>query len=142
MNTGYCGMQTEHGPGPYVANVAQMAMQNMNFRTAFWTGCHVQMTLMCIPMCSDIGLEVHEDTDQIIRIEQGVALVKMGACKNQLDVQMKVCKGDVVFVPAGMWHNIVNIGRMPLKVSSIYAPPHHPAGTVHHTKEDAQREQD
>lgn len=136
----YCNCQTpsDSGPCPYVANVTQSAVKNRNFRTALWTGCYAQMTLMSIPVCSDIGMEIHEDTEQFIRIEQGLALVKMGECKNHLDSQKKAGPGDVIFVPKGIWHNIINIGRIPLKLSSIYAPPHHPAGTVHATKEDAQ----
>ena len=121
---------------PYVENVLQRAVRNTNYRTEIWTGCYAQMTLMCIPVCSDIGLEIHEDTDQLIRIEQGMGLVKMGSCKERPDFQRKVCKGDVIFVPAGTWHNVINIARVPLKVSAIYAPPHHPVGTVHRTKED------
>lgn len=139
MNAGNIGVQMNHTSCPYVSNVAQQAARNTDFRTTLWTGCYVQMTLMCIPVCSDIGLEVHEDTDQMIRIEHGIALVKMGNCENRLDFQVRVCKGDTVFVPAGTWHNVINIGRMPLKMSSVYAPPHHPAGTVHHTKEDAEK---
>ncbi len=139
MNTNYFGAQTDFGPKPYVTNVAQKAMKNTNYRTALWTGCYAQMTLMCIPVCSDIGLEIHEDTDQFIRIEQGMAMVKMGECKSRLDFQAKACMGDTVFVPAGTWHNVINIGKIPLKVSAVYAPPHHPAGTVQHTREDAER---
>lgn len=138
MNTGYFETQKNYIPKPYIANVSQKAMQNTNYRTTFWTGSYAQMTLMCIPVCSDIGLEVHKDTDQIIRIEHGVALVKMGACESYLDFQRKVCKGDTIFVPAGTWHNVINIGRVPLKVSAVYAPPHHPVGTVHRTKRDAE----
>ena len=130
--------ETDHGPKPFVAHVVRAVRQNQNFRTAFWTGDHLQMTLMSIPVCSDIGLEIHSETDQIIRIEQGMALVKMGQRKNELKFQMEVCKDDTIFVPAGTWHNVINIGRTPLKVSSIYAPPHHPAGTVHRTKEEAE----
>lgn len=96
------------------------------------------MTLMCIPACSDISLEIHEDTDQLIRIEQGMAMVKMGDCEKDLDFQKKVYKGDSIFVPAGTWHNVINIGRSPLKLSSVYAPPHHPVGTIHRTKEEAE----
>lgn len=96
------------------------------------------MTLMCIPPCGEIGLEIHEDTDQFIRVEQGKAIVKMGKCRNQLDCRQDLCRGDGVFVPAGTWHNIVNTGRESLKVSSIYAPPHHPRGTVERTKSDAE----
>lgn len=131
----YCNAQIDYGTNPYVTNVSKAAMQNKNYRTAIWTGCFVQMTLMCIPVCSDIGLEIHEDTDQIIRIEQGTGLVQMGYCKHQLDFQRNVCPGDTIFVPAGTWHNVKNTGKTPLKVSSIYAPPHHPAGTVEHCKD-------
>lgn len=132
--------KTDHGPDPYTLNVDQAAMRNRNFRTAVWTGCHLQMTLMCILPGEDIGLEIHEDTDQYIRVEMGRAMVWMGKSKNQLNFQKNLCRGDGIFVPAGTWHNIINAGRSRLKVSSVYAPPNHPRGTVHYTKEDAGRE--
>lgn len=138
MDRIHCGIQTDWKSKPCVVNVSKKAIQNTNYRTTLWTGWYVQMTLMCIPVCSDIGLEIHKDTDQIIRIEQGSAMVKMGACESRLDFQEKVCVGDTIFVPAGTWHNVINIGRIPLKVSTVYAPPHHPIGTVHRTKEDAE----
>ncbi|MGN0131946.1 MAG: cupin domain-containing protein [Lachnospiraceae bacterium] len=131
--------QTDKGPDPYVANIERLAMQNPNFRTAVWTGSHLQLTMMCIPPCGEIGLEIHEDTDQYIRVEQGCAVVKMGKCRKQQDFQQNVSRGDVIFVPAGTWHNVINMGSCPLRVSSVYAPPHHPKGTIHHTKEDAER---
>lgn len=141
MNYGCWMRQTDNGPNPYIKNIEHMATQNQNFRTAIWTGCHLQMTLMCIPACGDIGLEIHRDTDQFIRIEQGTAVVQMGDCPNRLEIEKTVCKGDGIFLPAGTWHNIINVGRNPLKVSSIYAPPNHPYGTVHRTKADAEREE-
>ena len=134
--------KVDHGPVPYTLHVDQEAMRNRNFRTAVWTGCHLQMTLMCIPPGGDIGLEIHEDTDQYIRIEMGRALVRMGTCKNKLNYQQNLSRGDGIFVPAGTWHNIINTGRNSFKVSSIYAPPHHPHGTVHHTKKDAEEKHD
>ena len=141
MNYGYCTTQTDSGPNPYVAKIEQMAAQNSNFRTTVWTGCYLQMTLMCIPPCGEIGLENHAQTDQIIRVEQGNAVVRMGRCKNQMEFKQNVCKGDVIFIPAGTWHNVMNTGRNCLKVFSVYAPPNHLKGTVHHTKEDAEREE-
>lgn len=129
----------DHGRNPYVVNVEKSAMQNTNFRTAIWTGCHLQMTVMSIPVCSEIGLELHEDTDQMIRVEEGMACVKMGCNRNQPGYQRDLRMGDVIFVPAGTWHNVMNTGRCPLKLSTVYAPPHHPVGTVHRTKADAQR---
>lgn len=129
----YCQLQTDKGGRPYALNVEQAAMQNQNFRTAIWTGQHLQMTIMHIPICGEIGLEIHKDTDQLIKIEHGRAMVQMGRMENQVDFQENLCTGDSVFVPANTWHNIINTGREPLKVSSVYAPPHHPKGTLQHT---------
>ena len=99
------------------------------------------MTLMALPPCGESGVAMHEDTDQLLRIEQGCGMVKIGACREQLDMQYRVCRGDSIFVPAGTWHNVINTGRIPMKLSSVYAPPNHPRGTVHRTKEDAEREE-
>ncbi len=135
-----CGCETDHGPKPYAANIMHTARQNHNFRTAFWSGCHLQMTLMCIPVCGDIGVEMHSDTDQFIRVEEGQAIVRMGTCKDKLDFHYRLGVGDAVFVPSGTWHNVSNTGNCPLKLSSLYAPPKHPRGTIHHTKADAEEE--
>ena len=138
MNLNYCVHQTDYGPDPYVTNVEQMALQNQNFRTAIWTGVHLQSTLMSIPRCGEIGLEIHSSTDQFIRIEQGCAIVIMGKSKNCMNFRQNLSKNDVVFIPAGYWHNIMNVGKQILKLSVIYAPPNHPKGTIHCTKEDAE----
>lgn len=58
---------SDYGPKPYIVNVECMAKKNAAFRTAIWTGCHLQMTLMCIPPCEDIGMEMHEHVDQMLR---------------------------------------------------------------------------
>lgn len=79
---GTCG--TDYGPEPFVGNIAAAARQNQNFRIAYWTGQHLQMTLMHIPVCGDIGVEMHPNTDQHIRVESGQALVRMGECRENL----------------------------------------------------------
>lgn len=127
----------DYGPEPFAINIAKATRQNNTFRTALWTGNHLQLTLMSIPVGGDIGLENHPNLDQFIRIEQGRGLVKMGNNKDNLDFQRRVC-GDYVFIiPAGTWHNLINIGDVPIKLYSIYAPPQHPRGTVHRTKAEA-----
>ncbi|MGN0204588.1 MAG: cupin domain-containing protein [Coprococcus sp.] len=131
----------DRGPWPYTADIRKTAMKNQNFRAAVWTGCHLQMTLMCIPVCGEIGLEIHPDTDQVIRVEKGRAVVRMGNSRQVQNYQQQLCEGDAVFVPAGTWHNILNMGREPLKLSSIYAPPHHKRGTIHRTKAEAEMDE-
>ena len=128
----------DFGPEPFIANIDRFAKMNQNYRTALWTGEHLQVTLMSIPVGGDIGLEVHDNVDQFIRIEDGCALVKMGKCKDDLNHQQRVTSQFAIFIPACTWHNIINIGHTPLKLYSVYAPPQHPFGTVHRTKREAQ----
>lgn len=135
-NVNQCNnMSNDCGPNPMTANINQAARNNTDFRNTFWTGNHLQITLMCIPVGSCIGLEMHQDTDQFIYIVQGEALVQLGEtqCPN------RVACNNAILVPAGTWHNVINIGNTPLKLYSIYAPPHHPRGTLHRTKCDAER---
>lgn len=124
----------DYGKEPLVINIEQAAEQNPNYRTALWTGEHFQVTLMSIPVGSDIGLEIHPDTDQFIRVEDGQGLVQMGDSKEDLDYQAQASEGSGIMIPAGKWHNLTNTGQKPLKLYVIYAPPHHPFGTVHPTK--------
>jgi mannose-6-phosphate isomerase-like protein (cupin superfamily) len=127
----------DNGPEPYVVNIEEAAKQNNNFRTALWTGEHLQLTLMSINPGEDIGFEVHPNLDQFIRIEDGIGIAVMGDQKENLDFQRNVSANDALIIPAGKWHNLVNAGRKPLKLYSIYAPPQHPFGTVQATKEEA-----
>ncbi|HIT34117.1 MAG TPA: cupin domain-containing protein [Candidatus Faecousia intestinigallinarum] len=128
---------TDFGSEPFVVNIACATKQNPFYRRTLWTGRHLQLTLMCIPSYGEIGLEIHPDTDQFLRLEEGYGTVLMGSCKERLNFQRPVCPGDAIFVPAGTWHNVVNTGKTPLKLYSIYAPPHHPHGTVHRTKAES-----
>lgn len=129
---------TDFGPEPYVVNIEQATCGNKNFRTALWTGNHLQLTLMNIPTGGEVGLEIHNDTDQFLRIESGRCIVKMGSCKDNLNFHKCAGPKDGIFIPSGKWHNIINTGACPLKLYSVYAPPKHPRGTVHQTKEIAE----
>lgn len=126
----------DHGPNPFVTNIEKETLENQNFRTVLWTGNHLQLTLMCINPGEDIGLEIHPNTDQFLRIEQGQGVVMMGDSKNNLDFQQNVSEDFAIIIPAGKYHNLINTGCIPLKLYSIYAPPQHPFGTVHMTKQD------
>lgn len=127
----------DYGKTPFVINIEKAAVQNRTFRTAIWTGEHLQVTLMSIPAGESIGLEVHPDTDQFLRIEEGQGVVQMGDAEDRLNFEKNVHDNDAIMVPAGKWHNLTNTGNSPLKLYSIYAPPEHPYGTVHRTKAEA-----
>lgn len=129
---------TDFGQEPFVINIENATERNSNFRTALWTGKHLQLTLMSINPGEDVGLEVHPNTDQFIRIEEGQGQVRMGDKEDRLDFQRNVKEDDVVLIPAGKWHNLINTGSKPIKLYSIYAPPEHPRGTIHRTKAEAE----
>lgn len=120
----------DYGSKPFITNLKRDVCTNNNFRTARWTGTHLQLTLMCIPSGSEIGLEIHPDTDQFLYVESGNGLAMMGKQKECLDYQCSVSSQSAIFIPAGTWHNIKNMGSCNLKLFSIYAPPQHPFGTV------------
>jgi mannose-6-phosphate isomerase-like protein (cupin superfamily) len=95
------------------------------------------MTVMSIEPGSEIGLEVHPDGDQFLRVETGTGLVEMGPAEDDLSFRRDVGADEVILVPAGAWHNVTNTGAEALKLYVLYGPPEHPHGTVHPTKAEA-----
>lgn len=124
----------DYGPQPFTVNIEQATEQNRTFRTALWTGSHLQVVLMSINVGDDIGLEVHPKVDQFIRIEDGQGIVRMGKTRDRLDFQARVSEDSAIMIPAGTWHNVINTGNKPLKLYTIYAPPEHPRGVVNVNK--------
>lgn len=127
----------DHGKEPYVLNIEEATKENSNFRTTIWTGENLQVTLMSVEPGDDIGLEKHEG-DQFLRIEGGKGFVQMGDSKDSLPYEGIAEDDYAIMIPAGKYHNVTNTGDKPLKVYSIYAPPEHPAGTIHKTKAEAE----
>ena len=127
----------DYGPNPFVININVATKQNNTYRTALWTGNHLQVTLMSLNVGEDVGLEIHPNVDQFLRVEQGQGIVQMGNRRDNLSFQWRIFDDSAIMIPAGMWHNLINVGNVPLKLYSIYAPPNHPFGTVHNTKADA-----
>jgi mannose-6-phosphate isomerase-like protein (cupin superfamily) len=123
----------------WVGDIEKATEENATFRTVKFTGVHEQLTVMSIPPGGEIGKEVHGDTDQFLRIEKGRGRVEFGRTEHAVDETHDVGDGWAIVVPQGVWHNVVNTGDDDLKLYSIYAPPHHPDGTVHATKADAMR---
>lgn len=116
----------------YVANIVNQTLQNDNFRKVLYTGTHMQLVVMSLKPGEEIGKEVHANVDQFFRIEEGIATVFING------EEKIVVDDDVIIVPAGAEHNIVNTGTEVLKLYTIYSPPNHPEGTVHATKAEAE----
>ena len=111
--------------------IATEAENNPDFRRVLWTGKYSQLVIMTIPPGGEIGEEVHPDTDQILTFVSGVGKARVSGRTRE------VAQGDLVCVPAGAKHNFVNTGPNPLVLYTVYGPPEHADGAVHHTKEEA-----
>jgi mannose-6-phosphate isomerase-like protein (cupin superfamily) len=122
----------------WVGDIERETLENGNFRTVAFTGTHTQLTLMRLGPGEDIGREMHDHLDQFLRIEQGSGRVELGATEDAVDETHEVEDDWAVIVPAGVWHNVVNMGEGELKLYSLYSPPEHPPETVHRTKADAE----
>ena len=122
----------------WVGDIEEKTKDNQYFREVIFTGQHSQVTVMSIKVGEDVGLEVHPNVDQFLRIESGKAKVLMGPAEDQLTQEQEAGENWAIIVPAGTWHNVVNTGDSDLKLYSIYSPANHPEGTIHRTKADAE----
>ncbi len=118
----------------YVGSIEKVTEKNKFFRQVLYTGEHLQLVVMCLQPKEEIGNEVHGNVDQFFRIEEGRAKFVFGGAEEHV-----VGAGAAVVVPAGTYHNVINLSpAKPLKLYTIYTPPQHPGGTVHKTKADAE----
>lgn len=132
---------TDNGPKPNSFDIETATKQNTTYRSVAWTGKYLQVTLMSIPVGSSIGLEVHPETDQFLRLDAGNGVCRMGPSETEL-TDTEVGDGWSIQVPAGTWHDVVNSGDEPLQLYAIYAPSHHAQGTVHETAKDAEKDEE
>lgn len=113
-------------------NIEELTTENTNFRKVLYTGKHSQVVLMSLLPGEEIGLEIHNDNDQFFRFEAGQGMVLIDG--NEYDVR----DGSAVIVPAGAEHNVKNVSETePLKLYTLYMPPHHKDGIVRNTKMEA-----
>ncbi len=117
----------------YLQDINSQAKHNPYFRHVLETGKYTQVVIMSIPPGGEIGSEVHPDTDQVLYLVEGEGKVVL----NGEEASFKV--GDLVLVHAGIEHNFITIGDIPMKIITMYSPPHHPEGTIHETKSDAEK---
>lgn len=115
----------------YVANIEDLTKENANFRRVLYSGTKLQLVLMSLEPGTEIGGEIHSDTDQFFRIEGGKGRVVIDGTTH------KVGPGDGFVVPAGTHHNVICTGHQPLKLYTVYGPPHHEDQLVQKTRAQA-----
>ena len=121
----------------WVGDIEAITLGNSTFRTVLFTGTNLQLTVMSLEPGEEIGLEMHDHRDQFIRVEDGTATVTLGPRQDKIDITHQLAGDWAVIVPGGTWHNVINTGETPLRLYSLYAPPEHADGVIHHTKAEA-----
>jgi len=115
----------------FIQNIEDIAVKNEDFRHVLYTAKNCQLVVMALKPREEIGMEVHT-LDQFFRVEEGTGEAILDG------VHTAISAGVAVLVPAGANHNIVNTGSVPLKLYTLYAPPNHRDGVVHHTRVEAE----
>lgn len=115
----------------FVENIEGLAVKNNQFRQVLYTAKNSQLVLMSLNPHEDIGAEIHK-VDQFFRVEEGSGEAVLNGARTPIQA------GFAVLVPAGVNHNIVNTGTVPLKLYTLYAPPNHRDGVIHATRADAE----
>jgi mannose-6-phosphate isomerase-like protein (cupin superfamily) len=133
---------TDVGPQPNAFDIETATTANTHYRAVAWSGKYLQVTLMSIPAGESIGLEMHPETDQFLRLDAGQGRVQMGPARDQLDFEQDVSDGWCVLVPAGTWHNVTNTGEESMRLYTVYAPVHHAPGIIQDTGADAVRDEE
>jgi mannose-6-phosphate isomerase-like protein (cupin superfamily) len=116
----------------FVQNIEDLTVKNDEFRRVIYTAKNCQLVVMALKPKEEIGAEVHKKVDQFFRVEEGSGEAVLDS------VRTAIRAGFAIVVPAGMNHNIINTGSVPLKLYTIYSPPNHRDGVVHHTRADAE----
>ncbi|HET7608697.1 MAG TPA: cupin domain-containing protein [Gammaproteobacteria bacterium] len=115
----------------YVDDIEDATLRNTDFRRVLYTGSNLQLVLMTLQPGEEIGAETHEDRDQFFRIVEGQGVVEIDGRRHAVEDDY------AVVVPAGARHNVINSGRSPLKLYTLYGPPEHRDAVVHRTKREA-----
>jgi len=117
----------------YVQNIESISVENEELRKVIYTAKNCQLVVMALKPNEEIGEEVHK-LDQFFRVEQGTGDAVLNGAHT------KISAGFAMLIPAGMNHNIINTDSVPMKLYTIYSPPNHRDGVVHHTPSDAEKD--
>lgn len=91
------------------------------YRKVLFTSPRSQLVAMTLLPGEEIGAEVH-DGDQHFVVLSGSGHAEYNGSNCELK------EHQLLSIPAGTEHNVVNSGSEPLKLITIYSPPQHKAG--------------
>lgn len=112
----------------FIGNIEQETQSNDNYRKVVFTGKNMQLVYMSLVPGQEIGMEIHNETDQFIRVESGNGQLKLNGKDDTVTLQL--LDDTAALIPAGTWHNVINNGSTPLKIYVLYSPPEHEEGLV------------
>ncbi len=115
----------------YVQNIEELTVKNEDFRRVLYTTKQSQLVLMALNPKGEIGMETHK-SDQFFRVEEGSGEAVIDG------VRTAIRAGFAIIIPGGSNHNIINSGTVPMKLYTIYSPPNHRDGVIHHTRDEAE----
>ena len=117
----------------FVKDIESISVKNNDFRRVIYTAKYSQLVVMSLAPSEEIGEEIHK-LDQFFRVEEGSGEAVLEG------VRTPIASGFAIIVPAGTNHNIINTGRVSMKLYTLYSPPNHRDGVVHHTRNDAEQD--
>lgn len=117
----------------YHVNIEKETLENSYFRKVLYTTQGTQLVLMSLKPGEEIGVEIHRENDQFFRFEEGQGKVIID------NNEYSISADEIIIIPRGATHNVINTGDGDLKMYTLYSPPHHKDGTVRATKEEAER---
>ena len=115
----------------YIENIESLSIENIAYRKVIYTDSNCQLVIMSLLPGEEIGEEVH-NVDQLLRIERGTGEAVIS------EVTQSIADGSIIIVPSGTKHNIINTGLLPMKLYTLYSPPHHRDQVIHQTKEESE----
>lgn len=117
----------------FIQNIEDITVKNEEFRRVLYTAKNCQLVIMALKPKEEIGMEMHE-LDQFFRVEEGAGEAIINGVRTEIGA------GFAVIVPAGTNHNIINTGSVSMKLYTLYAPPNHRDGIIHHTRVEAEKD--
>ena len=86
----------------YKTNIQEL-IEHKDFQTVLCSGLNLQLNLIVLKIGESSKMSTSQDTDLIFIIGSGLGRLQVGS------ILYEVCAGDLVMIPAGLQHMIMNV---------------------------------